>query len=122
MKIDERNRTSQDDLQLERKLQTKDWSIKVNTLIHGIYYVDTYYLGKSCEWWYDRNPAEFYYNLTEDMIDNMWTEIRTRRNQVGQPRDYLGYIINSVPHCNPTEKKRKRKTPNGLVDTKFLKQ
>ena len=35
-KIDENNRTRQDDLQLERKLQTNDWSIRVNTAILGM--------------------------------------------------------------------------------------
>ena len=48
-KIDDINRTSQDDLQLERKLQTKDWSIEVNTSILGMDDIDTYYLGKSCD-------------------------------------------------------------------------
>ena len=43
--IDKINRMGQDDLQLERKLHTKDWSIKVNYLILGTDYVDTYYLG-----------------------------------------------------------------------------
>ena len=32
-KIDEINHTRQDDFQLERKLQTKDWSINVDTSI-----------------------------------------------------------------------------------------
>ena len=36
-------------------------------------YVDTYYLGKDCKWRDDRNPAEFYYNLAEEMIDNRCT-------------------------------------------------
>ena len=55
--IDESNSTRQDDFQLERKLQTKDWSIKVNTSILGMDDVDNYYIGKSCEWWDDRNAA-----------------------------------------------------------------
>ena len=75
-KIDESKRTRQDDFQLERKLQTKDWSIRVNTSILGMNDVDTYQLGKACKWWDDRYHAEFYYNLAEEMIDNRWTEIR----------------------------------------------
>ena len=59
-KIDEIICTRQDDLQLERKLQTEDWSIKVNTSILGMDHVDIYYLGKACEWWDDSNPAELY--------------------------------------------------------------
>ena len=52
------------------------------------------------------------------MVDNRWTERRTWRDQEGQPIEYLGYIRNIVPHCNPTKKNRKRKTPDGLKDTK----
>ena len=84
-KIYESNRTRQDDFQLDRKLHSKDWSIRVNTSILGMNDVDTYYLGKDCKWWYGRNPEDFYYNLAEDVIENRWTERRTRRNQTGQP-------------------------------------
>ena len=109
-KIDEIICTRQDDLQLERNLQTEDWSIKVNTSILGMDHVDIYYLGKACEWWDDSNPAEFYYNLAEEMIENHWNERRTRRNQAGQPISCPGYIRNIVPHFTPTKKKRKKDT------------
>ena len=55
--IDERNCTGKDYFQLERKLQTKDWSIIVNTSILVINDVNTYYLGMACKWWDDRNPV-----------------------------------------------------------------
>ena len=74
--IDESNHTIQDAFQLERKLQTKDLIIVANTSILGMNDVDTYYLGKACKWWDDSNPAELYYNIAEDMIDNRWTERR----------------------------------------------
>ena len=82
---------------------------------------DIYYLCKACDWWDESNTAEFYYNLTEEMIDKRWTEIRKRRNQAGQPIEYLGYI-KIAPHCTPNNKRRKRKTPDGLKDTKLLAQ
>ena len=77
LKIDESNHTRQDNFQLERKLQTKDWSIKVNTSILEMDDVDTYHIGKACDWWDYRNPAEFYSKLIEEIIDNRWTERRT---------------------------------------------
>ena len=55
-KIDESKCTRQDDLQLEGKIQTKYWSIIVNTSILVMNGVVAYYTGKSCELWYDRNP------------------------------------------------------------------
>ena len=48
-RIGESNRTRQDDLKLERKLQTKDWSIRVNNSILGMNVVYTYYFGKACK-------------------------------------------------------------------------
>ena len=73
LNIDEISCTRQYGFQLESKLQTKDWSIRVNTSILGMNDVDTYYLGKACEWWDDSNNEEFYYNISEEMIDNWWT-------------------------------------------------
>ena len=121
-KIDENNRTRQDDLQLKRKLQNKDWDIRVNTSILGMNDVDTYCTGNACNWWDERNPAEFYYNPAEEIIENRWTERRTRRKQAGKTIYYPGYIRNVFPHCNPTKKKRKIKTPDSFKDTKFLAQ
>ena len=82
--------------------------------------VDTYYLGKACKWWYYSNPAEFYYNIAEEMIDNRWTERSTQRNQAGKPIEYPGYIGKIVTHCTPTKKKRKIKIQGGLKDIKLL--
>ena len=70
---------------------------------------DIYYLCKACDWWDESNTAEFYYNLTEEMIDNRWTEIITRREQAGQPIGYPGYIRKNVPHFTPTNKNRKER-------------
>ena len=76
-KIYESNLMRQDDFQLERNIQTKDWIIRVNNSILGMNYVYTYYLGKACKWWDYKNPAELYYNIADKMIDNRWTERRT---------------------------------------------
>ena len=56
------------------------------------------------------------------MIKNRWTEIGTRRNQAVKPIEYPGYIKNIVPRFTPTKKNRKRNTPDGLKDTKFMAQ
>ena len=59
LKIDESNSTRQDYFQLERKLQTKDWSIRVNTSILGMNDFYTFYLGKYFECCDGRNPEDF---------------------------------------------------------------
>ena len=121
-KIDESNCTRQYDFQMDRNLHTKDFSIRVNTSILGMNDVDTYYLGKACKWWYNRNPEYFYYDIAEDMIDNRWTERRTQRNRSGKPKEHPGYIINIVPNCTPAKKRSKRKIQYFLKDNKFLAQ
>ena len=68
------------------------------------------------------NPAEFHYNLAEEMIENRWTERSTQGKQEGQPVQYPGYIRNIPPHRNSTNKKSKIKTQYGLKDTKSLSQ
>ena len=122
LNIDESNCTRQDDLQLERKLQTKDCSIKVNTLILGTNGVDICYFGKVCEWWDDKNLAKFHCNLTEHIIDNQKTGKRPQRNKSGKPIEYHVYIRNIDTRFTPTKKKMEIYTPNCLVDTKFLEQ
>ena len=84
--------------------------------------VDNYYIGKACNWWDDRNPAYFYYNIAEEMIDNRWTEGRALRNQAGQPIEHCCHIRRIIIHYTPTKKHRKINTPYGLKDIKFLAQ
>jgi hypothetical protein len=44
MRHDRHNRCRQDDLMLERKYQTQDWSIRVNHSLLGIVSVDSWLL------------------------------------------------------------------------------
>jgi hypothetical protein len=46
--IDWHNHCQQDDLQLERKLGTQDWSRRVNTTLFGMCVVDTFYAYSQC--------------------------------------------------------------------------
>ena len=121
LRIDDSNCTRQDDFQLERKLQTKDWSIRVNTSILGMNVVYTYYLGKSCKCRNERNPSEFQYNLADDMIENRWTERSTRINKVEQPIEDPEYI-NRLFLIIIQLRIRVKEKPDCLKDIKFLAQ
>jgi hypothetical protein len=46
--IDWHNRCRQNDLQLERKLETLDWPMWVNTTLLGICIIDTWYAYSQC--------------------------------------------------------------------------
>ena len=72
--------------------------------------VDNYYLGKDCKWWDDRNPAEFYYNLVEEMIGNRWTEMITKINQAGKPIEYPNYIRSTVTNLLQLNKEENKYT------------
>ncbi len=73
-KIDQHNRMRQDDLQLERKLVTHDWSMRVGMSLLGICIVDTWLAYKQCTGT-DEKQKEFYSKLAEELIDNNYDRI-----------------------------------------------
>ena len=112
--IDRHNRSRQDDLMLERKVGTKDWSVRVNLSIFGMCVVDAYYVAKGCRI-YDETPARFFENLAEELIDNTYGPGVNRRGQRGraslspEPR-----VIQTTAHLTPTKRKRNDKHGNPL--------
>ena len=117
--IDRHNRSRQDNLQLERKLGTKEWHRRVNFSILGIIIVDTWLVYKG--FFHDAAEPEkdFYDRLAEELIDNAYDSPVTRRrgrsmystpsplasafHQDGSARSGLGI------HITPTKRKRKGK-------------
>jgi hypothetical protein len=67
-KIDQHNRTRQDDLAIERKLGTHDWSKRVNLSVFSMIVVDAYLVYKACTGSVE-SPSVFFHRLAEDMID-----------------------------------------------------
>jgi hypothetical protein len=127
--IDRHNRCRQDDLMLERKLKTHDWSTRVNISLLGMCIVDTWYAYSQCT---DTTETqkEFYSALAVELIDNTYDTVGSgRRGRNAEPVDDLESQSNllrnnGVPRCgigahvSPTKKKRKRE---GLP-TKQLQQ
>ena len=72
--IDRHNRSRQDNLKLERKVLTKDWSKRFNLTVVGVYTVDAWKTFDACqkEWANERSltEAEFYDQLIDEMIFN----------------------------------------------------
>jgi hypothetical protein len=77
--IDRHNRCRQDDLMLERKLGTLDWSMRVNTSLLGMCIVDSWYAYSQCTATQERQK-DFYSFLAEELIDNCHDSAR-RRNR-----------------------------------------
>ena len=67
--IDQHNRWHQDDLQLERKLRTPRWDMRVGMSLFGMMIVDTYRVHKLCTR-STLTPSEFYTKLGEALIEN----------------------------------------------------
>jgi hypothetical protein len=119
--IDRHNRNRQDTLQLEKKLETDNWSMRVNMSILGMVLVDSWLAFTQCTN-SEEKQKDFYILLSEELIDNNYdrTGGRSRRQEDG------GIGSNSSPtithatgaprsgiyaHLTPT--KRRKKKSNG---------
>jgi len=111
--IDRHNRCGQDDLRLERKLGTPDWSMRVNISLLGIGIVDAWPLHRGA-----RGPAasllqaNFYEKLASEMIDNTLDVTGTRVSAVAdgaqQAASVPAYGVGT--HLTPTAKRRHAST------------
>ena len=79
--IDRRNRCCQDDLCIEKKVQTVNWSTRVNLSIFGMIVVDTWLVYKAFSAAGTKlatedvhNQKGFYSWLLEEIIDNSYNE------------------------------------------------
>ena len=84
--IDKHNRLRQDDLRMEKKIETKDWSMRVNLSIFSMIVVDTWLVFSAMRNTPRRvelNQKELYSVLAEELIDNMYG---SRGRPSAQPR------------------------------------
>jgi hypothetical protein len=72
--IDWHNRCQQDDQQLEKKLGTLDWSMRVNRSLLGMCIVDTWYAYSQCTSTREKQKI-FYSFLAEELIDNNYDSV-----------------------------------------------
>lgn len=106
--IDRHNRCRQDDLQLERKLGTHDWSTRVNHLLFGIRVVEAWQLYRAA-----RGPAAsflqalFYAKLASELIENTQGVTSTRmRTGLGGVSEHEPDLADGVDtHLQPTAKR-----------------
>jgi len=122
-RIDRHNRCRQDDLKLEKKLEVKDWSMRVNSSLLAICVVDAWLLYKgtrgSCP---SMNPNEFYSLLAEGLIETKYDSIGSRKRRNPNDDEEFGVSANSMvsgvgAHLTPTNRKRQRKdgTDTGAI-------
>jgi hypothetical protein len=111
--IDRHNRCRQEDLMLERKLDTSSWSMRLNMSILGIVIFDSWMAWRGCKGSANGiQQRKFYVALGEELINNSFDRIGHREHQCvadeseamvkGEPRNGLS------AHLTPTKLKRRR--------------
>jgi hypothetical protein len=120
--VDQHNRHRMDTLNLEKKIESKEWSRRVNMSIFGMCVVDTW-LAWSQATASHSNQRDFYIALAEEMIDNTYDHVGVTAagRRAPAPTDQPGgspslfHRATGAPrggvfaHLTPTKKKRKRK-------------
>jgi hypothetical protein len=113
--IDRHNRQRQDDLEIERKLETKDWWKRVGLSIFGMCVVDACNVYNACaEDGCDPDPDTFYSMLAHEMIMNTYDERSSRSAAagsvaappnagVGKERKKKEFLILLGPSCERCE-------------------
>ena len=129
--VDMHNRSRQDNLKLERKLETKNWSVRLNLSILGIIIVDAWKVYKGTLGENTEDEQDFYENLAEEMIDNDFERVYTRRNRGSPSATSPSNLVSrdgrvrsgTSAHLTPTKKRRKRKVPGGgFIETNYRQQ
>ena len=118
--IDKHNRCRQDDLNIEKKLETNDWAKRFNFSIVGMIVVDSWLAYKQLKEVENESQKEFYEKLAEEMIDNTLDEVATRGG-AQRARERAAVSGNDIIdergnvkcgfdiHLTPTREKRKRR-------------
>jgi hypothetical protein len=87
--IDRHNRSRQDNLQLERKLGTHDWSLRVNFSILGMHIIDTWHVWKGLGCCEDGELENVFFEyLAEELIDNEFDTVIGTRNRHRREGDH----------------------------------
>lgn len=110
-RIDRHNRSRQDDLQLEKKFVTQDWTKRVNLSLLGFCIVDSWLLysgsyGDASH----LSQRKFYAKLSEELIENSWDQgiSSSASNRAESSADIMPtFGIGS--HLTPTKKRRRNR-------------
>ena len=120
--IDKHNRVRQEQLNLEKKVQTMSWSNRANHSLLGMCFVDAFHLAKGCQGSIHHlgGARAFFEGLLTDLIENDFDRrtLRKRREEaVAREAALSGEImpeLDTSRHltCPTPTKKRKSNNPN----------
>ncbi len=115
--IDLHDRCRQDDLMMERKIETKDWSFRGNTTLLSMCIVDSWLLYSGVQEGHQgaMTQREFYTTLATELIDNCYDIPHTRHHHVSSMSPVRFHSVSSGVGVHLTPTKRKRKTGGGQM-------
>ena len=123
--IDRHNRCRQDDLDLEKKVGTKDWSFRVNCSLLSMVIVDSWLLYSGAQGSrYHLGQRQFYETLATELIDNTFDGHNLRRNSTfndGVSSQIVKYFSTNGIGIHLTPTKERRRSKDGTV-TSFAMQ
>jgi Transposase IS4 len=115
--IDRHNRCRQDDLMLERKIGTHDWSFRTNCSLLGMIIVDAWLVysgGRGAR--AAMEQRSFYEKLADQLIDNQFDYVGLRDRSASSLVD-AKQILRSGRDVHLTPTKKRRKTKDGVTLT-----
>ena len=113
--VDRHNRCRQDDLNLEKKVGTKDWSFRVNCSLLSMVIVDSWLLYSGAQGSrYHLVQRQFYETLATQLIDNTFDGHNLRYNGslngTAKVQDFESSLTRGIGiHLTPTRERRKSK-------------
>jgi Transposase IS4 len=122
--IDRHNRCRQDNLGIEKKIETKDWSMRVNLSIFSMIVVDSWQVYSSIKNHGNPHAAgnqkDFYSMLSEELIDNTYDvkggrSMGLKRSPTSNYHDACLRTINGQPrsgvltHLTPSKRRKNSK-------------
>ena len=111
-KVYQHNRCRQDDLDIEKKFEVKEWSMRVNSTLLGLCAVDAWLLYKGARGARTKlDPDDFCTYIAEGLIDNKYDSIglRRRRNDYEEEQTSSRSGNGLGPHLKKTKLTRMRK-------------
>lgn len=127
--IDRHNCIRQDSLDLEKSIEVKDWSFRLNSTLLGIICTDAFLLYKFGKSGRSLMSAhKFWCVLATALIENEWDGIGVRGSATragsssGSPSSSLGKTPRTSTDVHLTPTKRMRRTQTGSLTTAYAKQ
>lgn len=96
-KIDQQNRCRQADLNIEKKMQTKSWALRVNSTILSMVVVDAWLVFNGCQKSTEHiGQKQFYESLATELIDFDF-EAPPSSNLVGTGSSSVSLLSTNIP-------------------------